>query len=114
MGVVVDSVLHPGASILAEAKEQLLNRYLGEACREHAIQPVGRVEIDDFEQLEVKRGNALAFIARLDVRPTVELGDVKGLEVEAFEPEATEADVDSALQQIAHITRLRLHDLIEE
>ncbi|MCR9248388.1 MAG: trigger factor [bacterium] len=94
-----------GESILAEAKEQLLNRYLGEACRTNEIQPVGNVEIDEFEQLTVKRGTELEFVARLDVRPTIELGDVTGIEVEAFETEATDEDIENALKQIAHEKR---------
>jgi len=96
---------HYGGSILAEAKEQLLNRYFGEACREKELSPVGRVAIDDFEQLEVKPGSELKFTAKIDVRPTVDVADVKGLEVEAFEPEASEADVDNALKEVAHQKR---------
>lgn len=96
---------HYGSSILAEAKEQLLNRFFGEACRSKELSPVGRIAIDDFDKLEIKPGTALKFTAKIDVRPTVELKDVKGLEVEAFEPEATEADVDNALKEVLHQKR---------
>ena len=41
-----------GPAILQQAKEQLMERYLGEACREHEIQPVGRVKVDEVESLE--------------------------------------------------------------
>lgn len=94
-----------GPAILAEAKEQLLNRYFGEACRDQEINPVGQVEIDDFEKLEVRRGAMLQFVARVDVRPQVELKELKGIEVDAFEPEATDEDVDNALKEIAHERR---------
>ncbi|MBL8730574.1 MAG: trigger factor [Planctomycetes bacterium] len=96
---------HYGSSILAEAKEQLLNRFFGEACRSKDLSPVGRIAIDDFEHLEVKPGSELKFTAKIDVRPVVDLQEVKGLEVEAFEAEATEADVDNALKEVVHQKR---------
>ncbi len=94
-----------GPSILAEAKEQMLNRFFGEACRSKDLNPVGRIAIDDFETLEVKPGSSLQFTAKIDVRPVFELKAVKGLEVDAFEGEATEADIDNALKEIVHQKR---------
>ena len=94
-----------GPQILAEAKEQLLNRYFQEACREKEMDPIGRITIDDFEKLEVKRGEPLAFTARIDVKPQFELPDAKGIEVPAYEPTANDGDLDNALQQIAHEKR---------
>ncbi|MEO6598080.1 MAG: trigger factor [Planctomycetota bacterium] len=94
-----------GASILAEAKEQLLNRFFGEACRSKELNPVGRIAIDGFETLEVKPDTTLEFTAKIDVRPTFELKNVKGIEVEAFENEASEPDIDNALKEIAHQKR---------
>ncbi len=94
-----------GAQILAEAKEQLLNRFFGEACRERQLNPVGRIRIDDLEKVEVKVGEALAFTAQIDVKPQFELPDAKGIEVPAFEPEATDEDIDGALKEIAHQKR---------
>lgn len=96
---------HYGDSILDEAKEQLLNRFFGEACREKQLSPIGNVSIDDFEQLKVAPGTELKFSAKIDVRPTFEVGDPKGLEVEAFEAEATDTDVDNALAEVTHQKR---------
>jgi trigger factor len=96
---------HYGASILAEAKEQILNRFFGEACRSKEIDPVGRVAIDGFEKLDVKPGVPLTFTAKIDVRPRFELKGAKGLEAPAFESTATDADVDNALKEIAHQKR---------
>ncbi len=96
---------HFGDSILVEAKEQLLNRFFGEACRAKELTPVGRVAIDDFEQLQVKPGSELQFVAKIDVRPVIELRDVKGLEVDGYEPNATDADIDNALKEIVHQKR---------
>lgn len=94
-----------GQSILAEAKEQMVNRFFGEACRSKDINPVGKIAIDDFERLAVKPGSSLQFTAKIDVRPAFELKSVKGLEVESFEGEASEADVDNALKEIVHQKR---------
>ncbi|MFK7742125.1 MAG: trigger factor [Planctomycetota bacterium] len=94
-----------GPAILSEAKEQLLNRYFGEACREKEINPVGRIQIDDVENLEVKPGEALAFTAKIDVKPEFEIPDAKGIEIPAYEPEANDEDVDNALKEIAHQRR---------
>lgn len=93
-----------GASILVEAKDQLLNRFFSEACRSKDIAPVGRVAIDDLDKLEVKPDTPLQFVAKVDVRPQFEL-NCKNLEAEAFVPEATEADVDNALKEVAHQKR---------
>ncbi len=94
-----------GASILAEAKEQMLNRFFGEACREKEINPVGRINIDDVEKLEVKPHSSLQFTAKIDVRPAFELKSSKGLEVDGFDGTASDADVDNALKEITHQKR---------
>jgi trigger factor len=94
-----------GAGILAEAKEQMLNRFFGEACRQQDLSPVGRIAIDDVEKLEIKPGSSLQFTAKIDVRPLFELKNVKGLEVEGYEGTASEADVDNALKEILHQKR---------
>jgi trigger factor len=94
-----------GSSILAEAKEQMLNRFFGDACREKDLSPVGRIAIDDVEKLTVVPGSALQFTAKIDVRPQIELKTTKGLQVDAFEGSATDADVDNALKEITHQKR---------
>lgn len=94
-----------GPAILAEAKEQLLNRYFGEACRENEIKPIGNIKVDDFEKLEVKKNTELAFTVQIDVKPEFEIPSAKGIEVPAFEDEANDEDIDNALKEIAHQKR---------
>ncbi|MBK8097646.1 MAG: trigger factor [Planctomycetes bacterium] len=94
-----------GESILAEAKEQLVNRFLGDACRDQQIQPIGRVSVDDYDKLEVKIGTELKFTAKVDVRPQLEIKNAKGLVVERYETEATDTDVDNALAEVANQKR---------
>ena len=74
-----------GAGILAEAKEQMLNRFFGEACRSKDLSPVGRVAIDDIEKLEVKPDAKLEFTAKIDVRPVFEIKKAKAIEVDSYE-----------------------------
>lgn len=94
-----------GAGILAEAKEQLLNRFFGEACQQKEITPVGRIEVEGIENITVAPGTQLQFTAKIDVRPTFELGAVEGIEVEAVDTEANDGDVDNALKEIAYQKR---------
>lgn len=93
------------ASILKEAKEQLISRFFNEACREQKITPIGRIVIDDFEQLELKLDAELNFTVKIDVRPQFEVGESKGLEIQPYTTEVTEAEIDSALQEIANQKR---------
>lgn len=94
-----------GDSILAEAKEQLLNRFFGEACQQQDLAPVGRVEIDGVENIAIKPGSQLQFTAKLDVRPQFELGNVEGIEVDAVDTVANDGDIDNALKEIAYQKR---------
>ncbi len=94
-----------GDALMQQAKEQLLNRYVGEACQEHEIQPLGRVKVDDFETLEVKSGEGFEFTAQVDVRPEFELPDATGVELPAFDGEANDEDIDNALKEVAHQKR---------
>ena len=94
-----------GDALMQQAKEQLLNRYVGEACQEHEIQPLGRVKVDDFETLEVKSGEGFEFTAQVDVRPEFEIPDAKGVEIPAFDGEANDEDIDNALKEVAHQKR---------
>ena len=94
-----------GPAILAEAKEQLLNRYFSEACRENELQPIGNIKVDDFEKLEVKKNEELAFTVQIDVKPEFEIPEAKGIEVEAYESEASDEDIDNALKEVTHQKR---------
>lgn len=96
---------HHGSAILADAKEQLLNNCFGEACRAKELSPVGRIVIDDFEKLELKPDAGLQFVARIDVRPKFDLQPVTGIEVDGYDGEATDQDVDNALKEIANQKR---------
>ena len=94
-----------GQDILVQAREQLVNRFFNEACQQHEITPVGRVQIDNFESLEVKKGSGLEFQVKLDVKPKFELKPIKGLSVDAYDSATTDTDIDNALNEIANQKR---------
>ena len=94
-----------GPAILEEAKGQLLNRYLEEACRTNEIQPLGKVKVDEVENIEVKPGEGIEFTAQVDVKPQFEIPDAKGLEIPALEEEANDDEIENALKEIAHQKR---------
>ncbi|WP_202709884.1 trigger factor [Sporosalibacterium faouarense] len=67
------------------------------AIKEHNLDPVDRPEID-IEELE--KGKPVVFTAEVIVKPEVELGEYKGIEVEDVEYNVTEEDVEQELKDI--------------
>ncbi|MEC7585056.1 MAG: trigger factor [Planctomycetota bacterium] len=96
---------HLGNQILVEAKQQLVNRFLSEACQSEEIRPIGNIVVDNFEELEVAPDSSLEFTVQVNVRPNFELGETKGLEAAAYETEVTDTDLNNALQEIANQKR---------
>jgi trigger factor len=99
-----------------KAPRNLVERYYGEqvlyedainfacgdaynkAIDEHDLEPVDRPEIDI---VQIGSGKDLIFTATVTVKPEVELGQYKGLEVEKETVEVTEEDVTAELNRIA-------------
>ncbi|ASV68800.1 trigger factor [Cytobacillus sp. FSL W7-1323] len=82
-------------SLYQDAVDFLLPEAYANAIDETGIEPVDRPEID-VEQIE--KGKALIFTAKVTVKPEVELGEYKGLEVEKFDTEVTDEDVENELK----------------
>ncbi|WP_209122008.1 trigger factor [Alkalihalobacillus sp. BA299] len=84
-------------SLYQDALDILLpEAYMG-AVQETGIEPVDRPDID-IEQME--KGSNLIFTAKVVVKPEVQLGDYKGLEVEAVDATVTDEDVEAELKQL--------------
>ncbi|MFC6291173.1 trigger factor [Macrococcus epidermidis] len=81
-------------SLFQDALDIILPDAYANAIDEVGINPVDRPEID-VEQME--KGKELIFTAKVTVEPEVELGDYKGLEVEKFETEVTEEELNEAI-----------------
>lgn len=81
-------------SLFQDALDIILPDAYANAIDEVGINPVDRPEID-VEQME--KGKELIFTAKVTIEPEVELGDYKGLEVEKFETEVTEEELNEAI-----------------
>lgn len=82
-------------SLYQDALDIILPDAYADAVEEAGINPVDRPEID-VDQME--KGQNLIFKATVTVKPEVKLGEYKGIEVEKFETEVTEEDVDNELK----------------
>ncbi|MEZ5965890.1 MAG: trigger factor [Planctomycetota bacterium] len=90
-----------GAALQAEAKESLVNESFQEAMRGTEVALVGNPRVEGLDNKPLDPAVPLEFKVHLDIRPQVELGETKGLAVTQQPTDATDEDVDSALQQIA-------------
>lgn len=84
-------------SLYQDALDILLPTAYGEAIEETKIEPVDRPEID-VEQME--KGQNLIFKATVTVKPEVQLGEYKGLEVEKVDTTVTDEDVDNEIKAL--------------
>lgn len=91
-------------SLYQDAVEHIVPQAFDEAVRETGIEPVARPDID---VLQVEAGKPLVFKATVTVKPEVELGDYKGLEIKdkSFEAddEAVNEELDGIRKQHAQI-----------
>ncbi|CAH0207960.1 trigger factor [Peribacillus simplex] len=84
-------------SLYQDALDIILPDAYANAVEEAGIQPVDRPEID-IEKME--KGENLIFTATVTVKPEVKLGDYKGVEVEKFNTEVTDEDVENELKTL--------------
>ncbi|OIJ18342.1 trigger factor [Anaerobacillus alkalidiazotrophicus] len=84
-------------SLYQDALDILLPTAYGAAIQETNIEPVDRPDID-VEQMG--KGQNLIFKATVTVKPEVQLGEYKGLEVEEMETTVTDEDVELELKQL--------------
>jgi trigger factor len=98
-GKVPVSVLEKryGQSVFAEvAQEEMQQNYI-QAIIQEKVNPAGAPY---FEPKNMKRGEALEFIATFEVFPEIEVNDVATLEVEKAVAEVTDADLDKMMDTL--------------
>lgn len=83
--------------IRQEALENLVPKYLEQACERENLRVVSRPSIKD---LHFHEGEAVHFKAEFEVAPEFELKDVRGLRVAYAEPVVTDEEVEERLNQI--------------
>lgn len=82
-------------SLYQDALDILLPEVYGEAIEETGIEPIDRPEVD-VEQMG--KGEALKLTAKVLVKPEVELGEYKGLAIEAKDFSVKAEDVDAEIE----------------
>jgi trigger factor len=94
-------------ALYQDALDILLPEVYGEAIDQTGIEPIDRPEVD-IEQME--KGQNLVFKAKVFVKPEVELGQYKGLEIEAkdfsIKPEDIEAELENMRKRNAEVVVL--------
>lgn len=100
--------LHVGKQALYdEALDHLLGPAYAEAVIESGIDPVDRPEVD---LVQMEEGKDLIFKAKVSVRPEVELGEYKGLNIEkeavSISDEQVEEELKNKQQQHARLVTL--------
>jgi trigger factor len=93
---VIDQRFGRGA-VLEEAVNDALPKFYTEAVNEAELNPLGQPEVDI---TELKDGETLNFTAEVDVRPTVEIPDYSGIEVEVDAVEVSDEDVEKSVEQL--------------
>ena len=93
---VIDQRFGRGA-VLEEAVNDALPKFYTEAVNEAEIDVLGQPEVDI---TELKDGETLNFTAEVDVRPTIEIPDYSGIEVEVDAVEVSDEDVDKAVTEL--------------
>lgn len=84
-------------ALYQDALDILLPEAYETAIEETGIEPVDRPDID-IEQME--KGKELIFKATVTVKPEVKLGEYKGLEVEEFDTNVTDEDIENELKEM--------------
>ncbi|MEU9371706.1 trigger factor [Streptomyces avermitilis] len=93
---VIDQRFGRGA-VLEEAVNDALPKFYTEAVNEAELNPLGQPEVDI---TELKDGETLNFTAEVDIRPTIEIPDYSGIEVEVDAVEVSDEDVEKAVTEL--------------
>jgi trigger factor len=86
-----------GPQVQAEVSQQLITDELAKVLIEGQYAPVATPEI---EPEELRQGQPLAFVARIEVRPAVEDLRIEGLEIKRPVQEVTDAEVDQEVEKL--------------
>ncbi|NGO13755.1 trigger factor [Streptomyces sp. HC44] len=93
---VIDQRFGRGA-VLEEAVNDALPKFYTDAVNNAELNVLGQPEVDI---TELKDGETLNFTAEVDIRPTIEIPDYSGIEVEVDAVEVSEEDVDKAVEEL--------------
>jgi trigger factor len=86
------------ATIASEALDEVVPEVYARAVREHELSPVDRPKM---ELLPAEEGRPSRLKATVEVRPAIELGDYRHIQVEREPAPITDEDVDRSVQALA-------------
>jgi len=85
------------AEIEREVLDRLVPRYWKQAQAESSLEPLLPPSVED---VELKSGEPLVFVATVEVRPPIELGDIQNFDLPLAETTPSDAEVDEALASL--------------
>jgi trigger factor len=89
--------IHFADEVRREVAEHLIPDVYRQAVTEAKLQPVDEPNLED---VTLEEGSPLSFVAVVEVRPDITLGDYKGVEVEHSTPAVGDEQVNEALEQM--------------
>jgi trigger factor len=85
-----------------EIQEEVVSRLLGQsfrdAMKERNLEPVGEPQLEHVDPFI--DGAPIKYKARFEVKPVIELGDYRGIDIEDPKIEVTETDVDAMIERL--------------
>jgi trigger factor len=85
------------SEIEREVLDRLVPRYWKQAQAESSIDPLLPPSVED---VELKTGEPLVFVATVEVRPPIQLGDIENFDLPPTDTVATDAELDTALADL--------------
>jgi trigger factor len=82
------------SDIEKEVADRLIPRYWQQAQAEKSLEPLLPPQVED---LKLKSGEALTFVASVEIRPRIELKDYRAFDLPEGKTEATQEEVDGAI-----------------
>jgi trigger factor len=89
--------LHFATDVRREVAEHLIPDVYRRAIDEARLDPVNEPDLQD---VRLEEGAPLSFVAVVEVKPTIEVGVIHGVEVEHAASSVTDDDVEQALEQM--------------
>lgn len=102
-----------GKYVKSEVAGKLVAASFQKLVKDEKLDPLGTPDVDGLEDLdERKEGDALAFTLKFEVRPRVELGSYRGLEIERPVVTIDKQDVEDAMQDL--LERFATYEEVDE
>ncbi len=87
-------------AILQELSDKLIQTSYQQAVTDNELRPLNQAQVSDLEIDGFDDEKPVSFKAEVIVRPEIELGEVKGLEVSRPKTEITDEHIDTGLQRL--------------